>query len=43
MRDKDQADFALVAPKLSPETRAWLAAALRTIQPGHPWIDRLSA
>ena len=43
MRDKDEADFALVAPKLSPEARAWLAAALRAIQPGHPWIDRLSA
>ena len=42
-RDKDQADFALVAPRLSPEATAWLAAALRTIQPGHPWIDRLSA
>ena len=42
-RDKDEADFALVAPKLSPEARDWLAASLRTIQPGHPWINRLSA
>jgi hypothetical protein len=40
-RDKDQADFALVAPKLSPEARDWLAASLRTLQPSHPWIDRL--
>ena len=42
-RDKDEADFALIAPKLSPEARDWLAASLRTIQPGHPWIGRLSA
>jgi hypothetical protein len=41
-RDKDQADFALVTPKLSPEARDWLPAALRTIHPGHAWIDRLS-
>jgi Aminoglycoside-2''-adenylyltransferase len=42
-RDKDEADFALVAPKLAHEVRAWLAASLRIIQPGHPWIDRLSS
>jgi hypothetical protein len=41
-RDKDQADFALVAPRLPPEARDWLAAALRAIHPGHPWIERLS-
>jgi hypothetical protein len=41
-RDKDQADFAIVAPRLSTEARDWLAASLRIIQPGHPWIDRLS-
>ena len=42
-RDKDQADFAIVAPRLSPEARDWLADALKATQPGHPWIDRLSA
>lgn len=42
-RDKDEADFALVAPRLSPEARDWLAAALRRIQPGHHWIEKLSA
>ncbi len=42
MREKDQADFDLVTPQLSSEARAWLAAGLRTIQPGCPWIDRLS-
>ena len=40
-RDKDQADFDLVAPRLSPKARAWLADALRTLQPGHAWIQRL--
>jgi hypothetical protein len=42
MREKDEADFARIAPLLSADTRAWLADALRTIQPGHAWIDRLS-
>ncbi|HVM99148.1 MAG TPA: hypothetical protein VMT68_02955 [Caulobacteraceae bacterium] len=43
MRDKDEADFAIVAPLMSPEAKEWLAAALRGAHPGHPWIDRLSA
>jgi hypothetical protein len=43
LRDKDQADFSIVAPRLSPEARNWLAAALEAIHPGHPWIGRLSA
>jgi Aminoglycoside-2''-adenylyltransferase len=42
-RDKDEADFALAAPRLSPEARDWLVAGLKVVQPGHPWIDRLSA
>ncbi len=42
-RDKDLADFALAAPRLAPDARDWLAGALRTLHPGHPWIDRLSA
>ena len=42
-RDKDEADFALAAPRLSSEARAWLTDALRLIRPGHPWIDRLRA
>jgi hypothetical protein len=41
-RVKDEADFALVTPRLSPEARDWLAAALAVIHPGHPWIDRLA-
>jgi hypothetical protein len=43
MRDKDQADFAAVAPRLSDEARAWLTHALRASHPGHPWIDSLTA
>jgi hypothetical protein len=41
-RDKDEADFSVAAPRLPPEAREWLAAALRATQPGHPWTDRLS-
>ncbi|HLI67644.1 MAG TPA: hypothetical protein VKU90_14870 [Caulobacteraceae bacterium] len=40
-RDKDEADFASVAPRLSPGARDWLAAALGVIHPGHAWIERL--
>jgi hypothetical protein len=42
MRDKDLADFARIAPMLPPDDRAWLAASLSLIQPGHPWIERLA-
>jgi len=42
MREKDEADFRLATPRLSPEARDWLAAALRAVEPGHPWIDRLT-
>jgi hypothetical protein len=41
-RDKDEADFARAAPLLSAEARDWLAAGLKIIRPGHPWIERLS-
>ena len=41
-REKDEADFAKIAPRLSPDARAWLANGLQLIHPGHPWIDRLS-
>jgi hypothetical protein len=40
-RPKDQADFAGVAPILSPARQAWLAAALTRVHPGHPWISGL--
>jgi hypothetical protein len=41
-RPKDEADFALALPRLSAEAKQWLAASLRVIHPGHPWIDRLA-
>jgi hypothetical protein len=41
-REKDEVDFALVTPRLPPDARDWLANGLRTLHPGHPWIDRLT-
>jgi len=41
-RPKDERDFALALPRLPEAAKAWLAASLRAIQPGHPWIDRLA-
>jgi len=41
---KDQADFALVAPRLSIEARAWLLRALEKRFPaGHEWIVDLNS
>jgi hypothetical protein len=40
-RPKDQADFSGVLPLLNPARRAWLAAALARVHPGHPWISEL--
>lgn len=41
MREKDVADFTLVAPLLPPTQRAWLIDALNTVHPDHPWIAAL--
>ena len=40
-RERDRQDFAAVLPQLEPERRAWLAAALELVHPGHPWIDEV--
>jgi hypothetical protein len=40
-RPKDLADFTGVPPRLNPARRAWLAAALARVHPGHPWISEL--
>lgn len=40
-REKDDADLAAVLPRLGPEQRRWLAAALELVHPGHRWIDEL--
>ena len=37
----DHADFERAAPLLDPESRAWLAAALRRHVPGHRWLHGL--
>jgi hypothetical protein len=40
-RDKDETDFEAVLPLLDAPARAWLAAVIRVIAPGHPWLRRL--
>jgi hypothetical protein len=40
-RDRDEADFSVVAPQLGPEQRSWLHAAIASVQPSHPWLTRL--
>ncbi|MFT3874208.1 MAG: amino acid transporter [Nocardioides sp.] len=40
-RAKDELDFESVIPALDGEQRAWLARALATVSPGHPWLDVL--
>jgi aminoglycoside-2''-adenylyltransferase len=40
-REKDEADLRSVLPVLPDDRRAWLAAALDSMHPGHPWRNRL--
>ena len=40
-RDKDQADFERLLPKLGAKRRTWLRRALSSLSPGHPWSARL--
>jgi hypothetical protein len=37
-RAKDEADYAVLAPRLTRAERAWLNDALAMVHPGHPWI-----
>jgi Aminoglycoside-2''-adenylyltransferase len=37
-RDRDQADFEAVMPRLKPERRRWLAETLALVHPGHTWL-----
>lgn len=37
-RPKDEADRAILTPRLGPGARAWLDEALRTVYPGHRWL-----
>jgi hypothetical protein len=41
MSAKDDVDFEACLPSMDVTSRAWLAKALRTVHPGHPWIDAL--
>lgn len=41
LRAKDQADFDATLPFLDQRRRSWLADALHSTLPGHPWITRL--
>jgi hypothetical protein len=41
--DRNVADFETVLPLLSADRRRWLAGALRTVEPEHPWLRRLEA
>jgi Aminoglycoside-2''-adenylyltransferase len=40
-RDRDQADFEAVVPRLDPERRRWLRESLERVHPGHPWSSAL--
>ena len=40
-REKDEADFAAVLPRLSPHGRRWLSWALELVHPGHRWLEAL--
>nr|WP_223184396.1 amino acid transporter [Streptomyces sp. CBMA152] len=42
-REKDQADFEAVLPRLGSAQRAWLLEALDLCEPRHPWRKRLIA
>jgi len=41
-RDKDEADFAAVLPRLDKSARARLRTWLELVHPGHAWIRRLA-
>ena len=38
VRPKDQLDFDATLPRLEPERRDWLRAALELVHPGHRWL-----
>ena len=39
--EKDEADFRMVFPHLSPSSKSWLLHALKKSAPSHPWIAHL--
>jgi hypothetical protein len=42
IRPKDDADFAVCAPRLDGAARAWFAEHLAAFQPDHPWLREIS-
>jgi hypothetical protein len=40
-RPVDETDFLYLLPRLDPAQRAWLSAALYTLEPKHRWLERL--
>lgn len=38
---RDEADFEQALPRLGEDARAWLAEAIRRIEPAHAWLPRL--
>ena len=40
-REKDDADFAAVLPRLGVAERRWLVDALELVHPGHRWLEEL--
>jgi hypothetical protein len=41
--EKDEHDFRVAVPRLSPEQREWLKRSLEVVHPGDPWLARLEA
>jgi len=39
--ERNQHDFDVALPVLSPTEREWLRQALELTSPGHPWLDRI--
>jgi predicted N-acetyltransferase YhbS len=42
-RPQDEADFEAMVPALDRDARRWLATALRTVAPRHPWLGAIRA
>ena len=40
-REKDEADFDALLPRLDATRRSWLTIALERVHPGHAWLGRL--
>lgn len=43
VRPKDDEDFEAVLPSMDPSQTSWLIDTLRSVHPGHPWVDRIEA